>query len=179
MTHIQTNAFASVPGRTGFWRPPLSGGYGRTGKYPLNCSNHTKKPEQFLDLISGWTPENLARACEVSPADVEKLQRWYRQDRPTATFVGAGLQRYRYGGENVRIINALALLSGNIGISGGGSYFHLHSYRNLNLNWTRDPRKKKAAIVSDCRHRKRNRGCQRSADQTDLGQRNQPGQPGA
>ena len=110
---------------------------------PAELLKPTKKPEQFLDLITGWTPENLARACEVSPADVEKLQRWYRQDRPTATFVGAGLQRYRYGGENARFINALALLSGHIGISGGGSYFHLHSYRNLNLNWTRGPRKKK------------------------------------
>jgi anaerobic selenocysteine-containing dehydrogenase len=107
---------------------------------PSELLNHTKKPEKFLDLISGRTPEDLARACEVSPSDIENLLQWYRQDRPTATVVGAGLQRYRYGGENTRFINALALLSGNIGVSGGGSYFHLHSYRNLNLNWTRNPR---------------------------------------
>jgi anaerobic selenocysteine-containing dehydrogenase len=110
---------------------------------PSEFLKHTKNPQKFQDLITGWTSENLARACEVGPADVEKLQHWYRQDQPTATFVGAGLQRYRYGGENTRFINALALLSGHIGISGGGSYFHLHSYRNLNLNWTRGPRKKK------------------------------------
>ena len=109
---------------------------------PSELLSHTKNPEKFMELISGWTPEDLARACEVSLADVEKLWQWYRRDTPTATFVGAGLQRYRYGGENTRFINALALLSGNIGVSGGGSYFHLHAYRNLNLNWTRDPRKK-------------------------------------
>jgi len=109
---------------------------------PFELLKHTKNPEKFLRLISGRTLEDLARACDVCQADLEQLRLWYRQDRPTATFVGAGLQRYRYGGENVRFINALALLSGNIGISGGGSYFHLHSYRNLNLNWTRDPRKK-------------------------------------
>ena len=107
---------------------------------------HTKNPEKFLDLISGRTPESLAQSCEVKPADVEKLWQWYRQDTPTATFVGAGLQRYRYGGENARFINALALLSGNIGISGGGSYFHLHSYRNLDLNWTRDSCKKRRSF---------------------------------
>ena len=107
---------------------------------------HTKKPDKFLELISDWTLENLTQACEVSLADVEKLWQWYRQDTPTATIVGAGLQRYRYGGENTRFINALALLSGNIGISGGGSYFHLHSYRNLNLNWTRGSRKKRRSI---------------------------------
>jgi anaerobic selenocysteine-containing dehydrogenase len=109
---------------------------------PSELLRQTKNPEKFLDLISGWTLENLARACDVNPVDVEKLQRWYQQDRPTATFVGAGLQRYRYGGENVRFINALALFSGNIGISGGGSYYHLHAYGNLNLTWTRDSRKK-------------------------------------
>ena len=100
---------------------------------------HTKRPQKFLDLISGCRLEDLTRACEVSPSDVQKLWRWYGQGKPVATFVGTGLQRYRYGGENTRFINALALLSGNIGIAGGGSYFHLHSYRNLNLTWTADP----------------------------------------
>ena len=107
---------------------------------------HTKKPDKFLELISDWTIENLTQSCEVSPADIEKLSQWYGQDTPTATIVGAGLQRYRYGGENTRFINALAFLSGNIGISGGGSYFHLHSYRNLNLKWTRGSRKKRRSF---------------------------------
>ena len=39
----------------------------------------------------------------------------------------------------MRLINALALLSGNIGRSGGGAYFHLHSYRNLDLGWIKGP----------------------------------------
>ena len=77
---------------------------------PSELLNHTKKPEKFLDLISGRTPEDLARACEVSLSDIENLLQWYRQDRPTATVVGAGLQRYRYGGENKRFINALELI---------------------------------------------------------------------
>ena len=103
---------------------------------------HTKRPQRFLDLITGYRLDELTRACGASPADVQKLSRWYGQRKPVATFVGTGLQRYRYGGENTRFINALALLSGNIGISGGGSYFHLHSYRNLNLTWTADPQRK-------------------------------------
>jgi anaerobic selenocysteine-containing dehydrogenase len=103
---------------------------------------HTKGPQKFLDMISGCKLEVLTRACEVRPADVEKLWHWYRQQKPLATVVGTGLQRYRYGGENTRFINALALLSGNIGIAGGGSYFHLHSYRNVNLTWTADPQRK-------------------------------------
>jgi len=104
--------------------------------------DHTKRPQKFLAMVSGFKLDDLIRACEVSPADVEKLGHWYGQDTPLATMVGTGLQRYRFGGENTRFINALALLSGNIGIAGGGSYFHQHSYRNLNLAWTADPRRK-------------------------------------
>ena len=103
---------------------------------------HTKRPQRFLDLVTDCRLDELTRACGASTADVQKLCRWYGQRKPVATFVGTGLQRYRYGGENTRFINALALLSGNIGTSGGGSYFHLHSYRNLNLTWTADPQRK-------------------------------------
>jgi anaerobic selenocysteine-containing dehydrogenase len=112
------------------------------GKISSAILKHTRKPENFLNLVSGRSLEDLARACEVSTTDVDKLLRWYSEETPVATFVGTGLQRYRFGGENTRFINALALLSGNIGISGGGSYFHLHSYRNLNLNWSENPQKK-------------------------------------
>jgi anaerobic selenocysteine-containing dehydrogenase len=80
----------------------------------------------------------LLAACDVSKADLQQIYACYAQKDPVATLISAGLQRYRYGGENVRFINALALLSGNIGRSGGGSYFQLHSYRNLNLKWMRE-----------------------------------------
>jgi anaerobic selenocysteine-containing dehydrogenase len=112
------------------------------GKISPEILPHTKNPEKFLALISGPSPDDLMRTCEVGPAEVEKLVHWYSTQKPAATFVGTGLQRYRFGGENVRFINALALLSGNLGISGGGSYFHQHSYRNVNLAWTTDPQRK-------------------------------------
>ena len=111
-------------------------------RFPSAIFDNTKNLQKFLDMISGYSLTDLTRACEVRLTEVEKLMHWYRQEKPVATFVGTGLQRYRYGGENTRFINALALLSGNIGIAGGGSYFHLHSYRNVNLAWTADPQRK-------------------------------------
>lgn len=102
----------------------------------------TKRPQKFLDMMKDFRLEDLCRISGVNRKEVEKLARWYGGESPVATFVGTGLQRYRFGGENTRFINALAFLSGNIGIAGGGSYFHLHSYRNLNLSWTADPQRK-------------------------------------
>ena len=77
-----------------------------------------------------------------SLTDLEQIYAYYALNEPVASLIGTGLQRYRYGGENVRFINALALLSGNIGRAGGGSYFQMHSYRNLNLKWLREQEKR-------------------------------------
>jgi anaerobic selenocysteine-containing dehydrogenase len=103
--------------------------------------SHTRNPENFFSLILNHPLEALLGVCEVSNKDFQRIYEHYAAESPVATLISAGLQRYRYGGENVRFINALALLSGNIGRSGGGSYFQLHSYRNLNLSWMRDSEK--------------------------------------
>jgi anaerobic selenocysteine-containing dehydrogenase len=42
-----------------------------------------------------------------------------------------GLQRYRYGGENLRAIHALAFLAGTLGVPGGGLYYGVPSARHL------------------------------------------------
>ncbi|MBI5579091.1 MAG: molybdopterin-dependent oxidoreductase [Deltaproteobacteria bacterium] len=100
---------------------------------------HTRAPGKFFQLINSRAIDEHLSACEVGKDDFERLFRFYADAHPLATVIGAGLQRYRYGGENVRFINALALLTGNIGRSGGGVYFHLHSYRNLDLEWIKGP----------------------------------------
>lgn len=82
-------------------------------------------------LIDGRTLSELTSMCEVSTADVEMLYDWYAGTGNVATLIGWGLQRHLYGGENVRFINALAMISGNIGLSGGGAYFNVSSGRNL------------------------------------------------
>jgi anaerobic selenocysteine-containing dehydrogenase len=104
-------------------------------------TGHARNPEKFFSLILDHPMQALLGACDVSNKDFQRIYESYAAESPVATMISAGLQRYRYGGENVRFINALALLSGNIGRSGGGSYFQLHSYRNLNLKWTRDSEK--------------------------------------
>jgi len=97
---------------------------------------------RFRETLSTFSQTRLLKQCDVTPRDVDALFGFYASDTPTATIIGAGLQRYMRGGENVRFINALALLSGNIGRKGAGSYFHLHSLGNFNLDWTRDPERK-------------------------------------
>jgi anaerobic selenocysteine-containing dehydrogenase len=109
------------------------------GRIPEDVWIHTRQPEKFCKMVQARSTHELLAACDVGAEDFERLFRFYAEAKPLATFIGAGLQRYRFGGENVRFINALALLSGNVGRSGGGIYFHLHSYRNLDLAWIKGP----------------------------------------
>lgn len=80
----------------------------------------TRNWRVFREIILSYPVEQLAALCHVTFHDIQRVYSWYTEDGPTATIIGTGLQRYKHGGENVRFINALALLSGNIGLSGGG-----------------------------------------------------------
>ncbi|GAB6057922.1 molybdopterin-dependent oxidoreductase [Desulfonatronum parangueonense] len=86
---------------------------------------------RFRELVLSLDPEELLRVCDVNPDDARELLEWYAAAGPTASLIGWGLQRHVFGGQNVRFINALAVLSGNIGRSGGGAYFNIASGRNL------------------------------------------------
>ncbi len=90
---------------------------------------------EFKTVIENRSFDELVQACGVSREEVQYLFDFYSQPGPVATLIGWGLQRYLFGGENVRFINALALLSGNVGISGGGTSFTFSSVRNFNRSW--------------------------------------------
>ncbi len=97
------------------------------------CSNFSALSRIVLDT----DPDELLKDCGITQDHSALVYNAYADVHPTATIIGAGLQRYRHGGETVRFINALAMLSGNMGIKGGGSFFHLSSLKNFNLSWTR------------------------------------------
>ena len=104
---------------------------------PVDILARTENWDEFRDIVLGSGTDELLAACGCSRDDAELIYGFYAMQRPAATIIGAGLQRYGFGGENVRFINALALVSDNIGVRGGGSFFHMNSLRNLNLSWTR------------------------------------------
>ncbi len=88
----------------------------------------------FLGLLEGCGDEALAW-CGASREDVDFLAGLYAGPSPVASLLGWGMQRYRFGGQNVRFVNALAMLSGQVGRSGGGAYYNLSSMGNFLLPW--------------------------------------------
>lgn len=109
------------------------------GRVPPNVGEISRGWERYREILFERPMEDLLGVCGVSLEDLERVASFYRGEAPTASIIGAGVQRHAFGAGNVRFINALALVSGSVGRSGGGTYFHLHSLRNLNLDWTFDP----------------------------------------
>ncbi len=93
----------------------------------------------FRNLVMAQPATDLSKASGVSQAEAERLAEIYGAGEPVATLIGWGLQRHLHGAENVRFINALAFLSGQIGRSGGGAYYIVPSTRHLELSWLAKP----------------------------------------
>jgi anaerobic selenocysteine-containing dehydrogenase len=88
--------------------------------------------EDLEKLIEGISLEKISEMTEVSAGMIQQLAKVFA-DKPTSTFMGLGLQRYKNGGNTIRMIDALAAVSGNIGIPGGGA-----NYANLQVGQSFD-----------------------------------------
>lgn len=89
---------------------------------------------RFLGHDSLRADRSAQRAGGVSMDDIDFLADLYSTRMPVATWVGWGLQRRLSGGRNVRCIDALGLLTGQVGIPGGGVNFTSYRRRGLDLS---------------------------------------------
>jgi anaerobic selenocysteine-containing dehydrogenase len=73
--------------------------------------------------------EEAAAICGIPPDEIEKLAELIGQNGPVTFLPGYGLQRYTNGGQTIRSILALAVITGNLAKSGAGfNYANLQSY---------------------------------------------------
>ena len=84
------------------------------------CDNvEAVKALAFAREHEGWAAE-----ADVPASQLHDLAMAYVTERPTATLVGWGLGRRRNGAATVRAIDAVATLSGNVGVAGGGASYY-------------------------------------------------------
>lgn len=82
--------------------------------------NHVRGFETFKQEIASCTPAWAALETGIPEADIIYLAESYARQKPAAVLIGYGLQRYSNGMENVRAIDALGAVTGQIGMAGGG-----------------------------------------------------------
>jgi anaerobic selenocysteine-containing dehydrogenase len=90
---------------------------------------HTIGFRRFRESLRGFDLEAASAVTGIPVDTIIELARIYADNRPASIIIGYGLQRYTNGGQTVRAIDALAALTGQIGISGGGANFANRSIR--------------------------------------------------
>ncbi|MEH7176267.1 molybdopterin-dependent oxidoreductase [Neobacillus vireti] len=94
--------------------------------------HHTLGFRDVEKMVDSITLEKISKMTEVPVENIQYLGQIFG-DRPTSTFMGLGMQRYKNGGNTIRLIDALVAISGNIGIPGGGA-----NYANLQVGQSFD-----------------------------------------
>lgn len=85
---------------------------------------NSKGYQEFIDYVKqNITIDWAAQKTGIPAFEIERLAREYATTKPANIWIGYGMQRHTNGGTNVRIIDALAALTGNIGVLGGGANY--------------------------------------------------------
>ncbi|WP_164868057.1 molybdopterin-containing oxidoreductase family protein [Rhodovarius crocodyli] len=91
--------------------------------------SHTHGLAGFLAMLEGHSLPALSAACGIAEEDIRRLARAYATQGPAAILFGWGLNKYRHSAEIFRCVDALAALTGQIGIPGGGASHGFNTQR--------------------------------------------------
>lgn len=96
--------------------------------------SHVENPDEFLSFVLAVKPEALAAAADVPLSTVENLARLLATEKPAMMIAGEPLAGYANATQTFRLINALAVLTGQVGVSGGGVQYR-NSPKGLDLSF--------------------------------------------
>src|SRR5262249_14531722 len=74
--------------------------------------------EDYLTLVGGMSMDEVVRRTDLAEATIESLALDYFDTKPATILQGIGLQQYTRGAQTYRLIAALGMLTGNIGVPG-------------------------------------------------------------
>ena len=76
--------------------------------------------DEFTRFIDTWSADRVAPICGLDAEEIRAAARLYATGSPAMSVHGLGLTEHVQGTEGVRLLINLALLTGNVGRSGGG-----------------------------------------------------------
>jgi anaerobic selenocysteine-containing dehydrogenase len=101
-----------------------------------DAASYCDNLDELRQLCFSKTIDDWADMAGLSRTQIEQLAGMYA-DGPSAILVGWGMQRRTQGSAAVRTIDALAAVSGNLGIRGGGVSFYFQRRAAFDLGFVR------------------------------------------
>ncbi|MEA1876512.1 MAG: molybdopterin-dependent oxidoreductase [Bacteroidota bacterium] len=85
--------------------------------------------DEFAESVEPYTPEEVSAICRIPKEGIKRLAYLIGNVKPMTLIPGYGMQRYANGGQTIRCLLALSVLTGNIGKPGAcWHYANLQSY---------------------------------------------------
>ena len=103
---------------------------------------HSRNFEGFARLCLSQSLEEAAGRCGLLVSEVEEFALLYGGHRPASVYMGRGVQRGRWAIETSCLINALAAMTGNVGVPGGGVSCFAESFPTFDLDLAASDRAK-------------------------------------
>jgi anaerobic selenocysteine-containing dehydrogenase len=94
--------------------------------------------DAFVRLVTSRSVVEWAREADVSAGEIRDLAAAFVENAPVTTLVGWGLQRRLNGATQIRAIDALHAITGNVGIAGGGASFGVTRRKPFDLGFKSD-----------------------------------------
>jgi anaerobic selenocysteine-containing dehydrogenase len=100
----------------------------------LDCAGIAARSDNFdayLDAVRSVSMEEICRRCDLPLATIESLALTYADTKPATILLGIGMNQYTDGAQTYRAIVSLAMLTGNLGVPGGGVSYGQYLWRRL------------------------------------------------
>jgi formate dehydrogenase alpha subunit len=83
-------------------------------------AERTEGFEEMKALVSEYTPEKVAELTDVPADTLREAARMFAKNKPAAIIYAMGITQHTTGIDNVKSVANLSMLTGNLGIPGGG-----------------------------------------------------------
>jgi anaerobic selenocysteine-containing dehydrogenase len=103
--------------------------------------------DAFAALARRHTVAEWAARADLPEAAVREIAALYGERKPVATFVGWGMGRRLHGSATVRLVDALAAVTGNLGVPGGGATYYFQRRGGFDTAWIKRDENRKARTL--------------------------------
>jgi len=80
----------------------------------------TEGLEELREVVKEYTPERVEQITGIPADDLREAARTYATHKPAAILYAMGITQHTTGTDNVKSCANLAMLTGNVGVAGGG-----------------------------------------------------------
>ncbi len=83
-------------------------------------AERTEGYEELREMVAEYTPERVEEISGIPADDLRAAARMYATHKPAAILYAMGITQHTTGTDNVKSCANLAMLTGNMGVAGGG-----------------------------------------------------------